>query len=75
MIGGMTPPNTLTPQERAEGFRLLFDGRSTDGWRTYNTAAADVGWRAVDGTLAFVPAADPEYGHDLLTVEQFDSFE
>ncbi len=71
----MTPPNTLTSREQADGFRLLFDGRTTSGWRTYNADAADVGWRVEDGALTFRPAPDPQYGHDLLTVDTFVSFE
>ena len=71
----MTDANTLTAQERAEGFRLLFDGRTTAGWRTYNRPAVDSKWRAVDGTLRFHPDPTPDYGHDLLTEETFTSFE
>jgi hypothetical protein len=28
-------PNTITPKEQAEGWRLLFDGRTTAGWRGF----------------------------------------
>jgi len=35
-------PNTLTPAERAAGWRLLFDGKTLDGWRAFkSTAEAD----------------------------------
>lgn len=62
--------NTLTEQERAEGWRLLFDGRTTEGWRGYRGEATPAGWQAVDGTLARVAAAT-----DIVTVEQFADFE
>src|SRR5690606_19608640 len=40
-----TPPNWLSPEERAAGFELLFDGRSTDGWRGYRSDAMPAtGW-------------------------------
>ena len=31
-----TKHNTLTEQEKAEGWELLFDGETLDGWRDYN---------------------------------------
>src|ERR1051326_2465840 len=32
--GGKAKPNTLTPQEIADGWILLFDGETTFGWST-----------------------------------------
>ena len=34
-----TKHNTLTEQEKAEGWELLFDGETLDGWRDYNGTA------------------------------------
>lgn len=39
-------PNTLTPDEAAAGFRLLFDGRTLDGW-----SAPKNNWHVNDGAL------------------------
>ena len=75
IIRGMPDANTLTAEEKAEGFRLLFDGRSLDGWRTYNQATPDAGWRVEGDSLVFRPAPDPQYGHDLMTIDTFASFE
>jgi len=70
-IGEMAEaPNTLTEAEQAAGWRLLFDGRTTAGWRGYRQETMPGGWQAVDGTLARVDA-----GGDIITVEQYDSFE
>jgi hypothetical protein len=42
------PPNTLTPKESAEGWKLLFDGKTLNGWETH--WATD--WTAENGALA-----------------------
>jgi len=62
--------NTLTEAEREAGWQLLFDGRSTAGWRGYNREGPAEGWEAVDGTLARVGP-----GGDIVTDRQFDDFE
>ena len=43
--------NTLTAEEQAQGWRLLFDGRSTAGWRAYRADSMSSGWQVVDGAL------------------------
>ena len=38
-------PNTLTDQEKKEGWILMFDGETTNGWREYdNEVFPDTGW-------------------------------
>lgn len=46
--------NTLTVQEQKEGWKLLFDGKTTNGWHTYNKPGT-IGrkWKAKDGMLIF----------------------
>jgi hypothetical protein len=45
-------PNQLTQSETDEGWILLFDGKTTNGWRGYNKKAfPDSGWVVEDGTL------------------------
>jgi hypothetical protein len=63
-------PNTLAPAERAAGWRLLFDGRTTQGWKRYKSAEPITGWEAVDGTLTRTGA-----GGDIITTDQFRNFE
>lgn len=65
----MAEPNTLTPAEKAAGWTLLFDGKSTAGWHGYQKKVAD--WKVVDGTLA----PDPKASGDLLTDAEYVSFE
>ena len=68
-------PNRLTPAEEAEGWRLLFDGESLDGWRGYRRQSVPAGWSAEGGVLAFAPGADSGGGGDLITAERFGDFE
>lgn len=61
---------TLTPAEKADGWRLLFDGTSLDGWRSFRATTPPAGWKPVAGELV-----RQDKGGDLMTVEQFDNFE
>lgn len=67
------PLNTLTDAERAAGWRLLFDGKSLDGWRAYNGKGAPPGqqWKVVDGALTLTQGG----GGNIVTADPFDSFE
>jgi hypothetical protein len=69
-LNGLSAQNTLTDEERADGWRLLFDGRTTDGWRGFRRDAMPAGWQVVDGALTRAAAAG-----DIITIEQFGSFE
>jgi hypothetical protein len=64
--GGM---NALTAQEKAAGWKLLFDGKTLNGWRGFRSTTP-AGWKAEDGAL--VRAGE---GGDLMTVEEFGDFE
>jgi Domain of Unknown Function (DUF1080) len=65
--------NTLADSEKAAGWKLLFDGKSTDGWHNYRKHDIGPGWQVVDGTLACVDTK--RSGGDLVTDEKFDNFE
>ena len=65
------PLNTLTKAEKAHGWKLLFDGKDTRGWRDFKAAEADPGWQVKDGIL-FV---DPKVAKDLITTEKYANFE
>ncbi|HKD37599.1 MAG TPA: DUF1080 domain-containing protein [Pirellulales bacterium] len=64
--------NTLSTAEKNAGWRLLFDGKTTDGWHTFKEKGVRPGWQEKDGTLACV---DPHNAGDIVTVDKFDWFE
>lgn len=64
--------NVLTADERAAGWRLLFDGKSTKGWHNFRGQGVRPGWRVADGALT---CADPHTAGDIVTDERFDWFE
>ena len=71
-------PNTLTPAEAASGWRLLWDGRTADGWRGAKEEGFPTAvWEMHDGVLSVLPAAagTPWRGGDIVTRERFADFE
>ncbi|MCC7043290.1 MAG: DUF1080 domain-containing protein [Acidobacteria bacterium] len=66
-------PNTLTAAETAEGWTLLFDGRTTTGWRGFKSPSfPSAGWVVEDGTLRHVKG---QGGGDIITTDQYDNFD
>lgn len=43
--------NTLSPQEKKEGWALLFNGRDVAGWHTYGAKGVGSAWRVEQGAL------------------------
>jgi len=72
-------PNTLTEAEKAAGWKLLFDGRTTEGWRGYKMQSMPPGWVVTNGTLARVAGGaggkGAGGGDDIVTKEDFENFE
>jgi hypothetical protein len=71
-------PNTLTEEERQQGFRLLWDGHTSWGWRS--AKAKDFpkqGWAIEDGVLSVVETggAESRAGGDIVTEARFAAFE
>ena len=64
--------NTLTPQEKAAGWKLLFNGQDYSGWHNFKSASVRPGWQVKDGALV---CADPHNAGDLVSPEQYDWFE
>lgn len=64
--------NELTDAEKAAGWKLLFDGKSLEGFRALNKPEIGPGWKVVDGTLTLGKASK---GGDIATKEKFSNFE
>ena len=66
-------PNNLDAEEKAQGWRLLWDGKTTRGWRGADAAGFPAkGWSATNGELAVAPKGG---GGDIMTDEEFGAFE
>jgi hypothetical protein len=66
--------NTLTPAEKQEGFKLLFDGKTFDRWRNpADEHPAGDSWVIEDGCLKTTPK--PRITEDLITKESYGDFE
>jgi Domain of Unknown Function (DUF1080) len=65
--------NILTDAEKKSGWQLLFDGKTTKGWRMYQNVTAD-GWQVVNGELISKKDGVTKRA-DLITAEQYDNFE
>ncbi len=71
MADEMVTVNTLSSEEVADGFRLLFNGTSTSGWRGFRKETfPDAGWEVIDGELRHT-----EGGGDIITDDLFANFE
>jgi type 1 glutamine amidotransferase len=68
---GLERPNHLSAQQAAQGWRLLFDGAGTEGWRGWNKSEFPAeGWEVLNGCLRHTAG-----GGDLITVDTFTDFE
>jgi hypothetical protein len=79
-----TAPNTLTGAEQAAGWRLLFDGKTFNGWRGLGYDSVPTAhWKIENGTIRKLadgqvprlPDGQPAAGGDLMTRDTFRDFE
>ena len=70
-----TAMNMLTKQEKEQGWKLLFDGKTMNGWRTYQNKP-QTAWYISDGVLGCKYDTSHAYQHaDLITDKQYKNFE
>jgi hypothetical protein len=70
--------NQLTKNEIRRGWRLLWDGKTTQGWKAAKSNVfPEFGWEIKDGKLSVLESGGSEstHGGDIVTEDKFSSFE
>ena len=70
--------NTLTAGEKAAGWKLLWDGKTSEGWRSaHGPDFPKGGWKMADGILTINESggAEAAAAGDIITREKFSDFE
>jgi hypothetical protein len=73
-----TIPNTLTDYEYHDGWKLLFNGRTTAGWKgAYKPGFPESGWIVKDGVLTVLASEGKEggVGGDIVTTGEYSAFD
>ena len=70
----MIAQNSLTAQEKKEGWSLLFDGNTTTGWKNFNSPAVGAGWKEANGEL-YLDKSVKDGGGDLITAKEYENYE
>ena len=66
--------NTLTDNEKANGWKLLWDGKTTEGWRGAGSATfPQKGWTIEDGTISPNKGTN-KGGGDIVTTKKYRNF-
>ncbi len=66
--------NELTAQEKKDGWQLLFDGKTTQGWHNYLKPAVGPAWSVNEGVLQLDPTVKEGRG-DIVTDKEYENFE
>ncbi|MDR0962351.1 MAG: DUF1080 domain-containing protein, partial [Mediterranea sp.] len=69
--------NTLSPRETQEGWKLLWDGKTSNGWRGARlTTFPAKGWKIEDGILKVLKSggAEAANGGDIVTTDTYKDF-
>lgn len=69
--------NALTPVQKEEGWKLLWDGKSSEGWRGARLDGfPEQGWSMENGLLTVEQSGGEESAHggDIVTIKKYESF-
>ena len=70
-------PNLLSAAETNNGLQLIWDAKTTNGWRgAYKDHFPPQGWQIKDGELSVLPSggAESANGGDIVTSKEYGSF-
>jgi hypothetical protein len=70
--------NKLSAYEKQEGWKLLFEGKSSAGWRSASSMQFPAkGWKVTDGMISVIGAAGGEAtnGGDIITDAEYKAFD
>lgn len=71
------PDNTLSKKEIKEGWQLLWDGKTSDGWRSIRRGGGfpDSGWTITDGVLSVADNNNSPSAGDIVTTRKYGNFD
>jgi Domain of Unknown Function (DUF1080) len=68
--------NNISEQEKAQGVKLLFNGKDFTGWRAvHGDKMPEKRWNVVNGIIEISPSDGSETGNDIVTNQQYGAFE
>ncbi len=68
--------NNLSEQEKAQGVKLLFNGKDFTGWRAvHSNNGPTKNWVVKNAELTVLPSDGSETGNDIVTTQQYGAFE
>ncbi len=70
-------PNNLSNIEKENGWKLLFDGKTSNGWRgAFKTGFPDHGWKIDSGAITVLQANGEQgkNGGDVVTIKRIQRF-
>lgn len=65
--------NVLSKKEKREGWKLLFDGTTIQGWHKYGGGPVGKGWKVSGGAIHYNPSEKD--GIDIVTDQEFENFD